>query len=226
MFSTQTKPTPPPFVSSLIGWTLLKEIRLHPEFKRCGMPYWQLYRNFIKHILVKISQQNQKGQIIWLPERMSCGQKTDIDAQHTSLNDPEAVPLFATLHRLEKPPLACKQQILDHADRLQQMARKGGTLVLSSRLRSLYHGAVLKAQPWRQQVIFAADESSCEPGSTHAAIDSSHSPAINFVGAHPGSVAFITDQNRPIIALTNKDPQTVYCWMDCLGKHPSWTIGA
>ncbi len=221
MFGTEGHNTSPPFISSLIGWMLLKEIRRHPEFKRCGMAYWQLYRNYLKHLLLEIARQDRAALLLWLPEGMACSQRDGIDARPPPEDAPEAACLFAHLQQRQKPASVCQREILRHAEALSRLARETrGGLILSARLRPLGYGATLCASPWKRSVLFAETDHSCEPRPAAAVIDENHGPAIDFVGANPGSIAFAIGPNRPVVAFTNKDPQNVYCWLNCLGKYP------
>ena len=243
-----SEPIPTPFSANLMGWTLLQGIRSHPEFRRNGMNYWEIYRDFLNLLLVEVSNRGIGGSIVWLPEEMTTGTGSGsgrgIIPRHVLSKSPEGVPLIEDLcameHKLqasiedyragretanclvmEETILECKRRIVEHGELLAQLTRVDGALIISSRLRPLSFGSVLAAPHWEKSTMHgtkSADHRNLHPVNM-VNYGTRHSSAVNFVGWNPGTVAFVVSQDGPITGLTCKDEETVYWWPDCLGKY-------
>lgn len=238
-----SKPIPSPFSANLMGWNLLHGIRSHPEFERNGMDFWEIYRDFLNHLLIEISQRGSGGAIIWLPEPMTENPHESILPRHVLASSPEGVPLLEDLSRMERQLksslqqlqkgeaganclvmeetiLECKRRIVEHAELLAQLTCVDGALVLSSRLRALSFGSILAAPLWRGVTMHGIDERDCTLHPVNLiTYGTRHSSAVNFIGWNPGAIAFVISQDGPITGLASKDEKTVYWWPDCLGKH-------
>ncbi|MBF0583320.1 MAG: hypothetical protein HQL80_03685 [Magnetococcales bacterium] len=238
-----SEPIPTPFSANLMGWWLLHGIRPHPEFKRNGMEYWDVYRDFLNHLLVEASSRGVGGAIIWLPEKMADGTRRGILPRHVLSGSPEGAPLLEDLCRMEsklkqsvqavregkeaanclvmeETVLECKRRIVEHAEILAQLTRVDGALIISSRLRAISFGSVLAAPLWEGETMHGIDEEDCNLYPVNlVAYGTRHSSAVNFVGWNSGAVAFVLSQDGPITGLARKDDDTVYWWPDCLGKH-------
>ncbi|MEO5354952.1 MAG: hypothetical protein H7835_17300 [Magnetococcus sp. XQGC-1] len=238
-----SEPIPTPFSSNLMGWWLLHGVRSHPEFKQAGMEYWDVYRDFLNHLLIETSNRGVGGAIIWLPEKMADGSRRGILPRHVLSSSPEGAPLLEDLCRMEaklkqsmqdvrdgketanclimeETILECKRRIVEHAELLAQLTRVDGALIISSRLRAISFGSVLAAPLWEGSTMHGIDEEDCKLYPVNlVAYGTRHSSAVNFVGWNPGAVAFVISQDGPITGLARKDDHTVYWWPDCLGKH-------
>lgn len=237
-------PIPTPFSANLMGWALLHGIRSHPEFKRNGMGYWDVYRDFLNYLLIEVSNRGVGGAIIWLPEEMAYGPQHGILPRHILSSSPEGAPLIEDLCRMEREIkcslqaskegqeganclvlkdtiLECKRRIVEHAEILAQLTRVDGALIISSRLRVFSFGSVLAAPLWEGATMHGIEnehDHRLYPVNL-VGYGTRHSSAVNFVGWSPGSVAFVISQDGPITGLACRDEKTVYWWPDCLGKH-------
>ena len=238
-----SEPIPTPFSANLMGWTLLQDIRCQPEFERNGMEYWDIYRDFLNHLLIEVSNRGVGGTIIWLPEKLADGSRRGILPRHVLSSSPEGVPLIEDLCRMEyrlktsleaeqkstgslsflvmeETILECKRRIVEHAEILAQLTRVDGALIISSRLQAISFGSVLAAPLWEGITMHGIDERDCSLQPVNlVAYGTRHSSAVNFVGWNPGTIAFVVSQDGPITGLACKDERTVYWWPDCLGKH-------
>ena len=237
-------PIATPFSANLMGWTLLHGIRTHPEFRRNGMDYWNLYRDFLTLLLTEMSNRGVGGTIIWIPEHMTDWEKLGIEPRHVMSFSPEGAPLLEDLYHTEQQlqasmeayqrnqlssncliveeiVLECKRRIIEHAELLAQLTRVDGAMILSSRLQPLAFGSVLDVPQWRGDIMHGL--SNTQDAVLHPvnmiSYGTRHSSAVNFVGRNSGSLAFVLSQDGPVTGLACKDTQTVYWWPDCLGKH-------
>lgn len=167
-----TLPTPTPFTSSLMGWSILKAIRHHQEFKLYGTKYWHTYRDVIDRLLVESNKRGHGGTIIWIPDDNELARAHHyIVPKYTLAESPEGVIEVAKLceslmrrkkevmkrtagesHQdiwtIEEEILQSKRRIVEHVELLAQLTRVDGALILSDRLRPLSFGSVLVAPLW------------------------------------------------------------------------------
>lgn len=237
-----SEPIPSPFSSNLMGWGLLRGIRSHPEFNRNGMYYWDVYRDFLTHLLIEASNRGVGGAIIWLPEKIIKTAHQGILPRHTLAKSPEGVSLIEFLcqmehHKkkcqddclhgrvttnpsiIENTILECKRRLVEHAELLAQLTCIDGALILSSRLKPLSFGSILAAPNWEGNTMHSQDENDTNLYPINLVrYGTRHNSAVNFIGWNPNAVAFVISQDGPIAGLTYKDEETVYWWPDCLGK--------
>lgn len=242
-----TEPTPTPFTSSLMGWSLLKVIKSHPEFRQLGTKYWRTYRDYIDRLLVEATKRGHGGTIVWLPGEEVAAAGQWLEPKYRLADSPDGVPALSRLcdldlrrgtglsaletevsaaeaRTLEDNFLDCKRRIVEHVEQLAHLTRVDGALILSDRLRALSYGTTLIAPPWRGETILGPDN---ETTTGPLRVDltrygTRHNSAVNFVGKSPSAVVFVLSQDGPIAGLTQKDPETIYWWPDCLST--LWSI--
>ncbi len=235
-------PTPTPFTSSLMGWSLLKVVKHHPEQTAHGMHYWNTYRDMVDRLLVEANLRGHGGTVIWIPEERLDNARQLIRPNNRLTRFQEGSPLVGELcaierhretvtgpdRRLESNPnpivveetiLECKRKIVEHVELLAQMTRVDGALILSDRLRPLSFGSFLEAPPWPGDTVLGTDDGSEDARSLNLShYGTRHNSAVNFIGRCPGCVGFVLSQDGPIAGLTQKDDRTVYWWPDCLSQ--------
>ncbi|MBF0623014.1 MAG: hypothetical protein HQL54_13930 [Magnetococcales bacterium] len=236
-----SQPTPTPFTSTLIGWSILRVIREHPEYKRYGTRYWRTYRDLINELLQESSERGHGGSIIWIPESLVTQTRHRIVSKHViSNNELEGVPLLGELCAMEtlqghtspgpngipapdpnvlaQAIIACKRKVVEHVELLAQFTRVDGALIISDRLRPISFGSVLMARTWPHEVVVGSEEGFPQDTLDTSRYGTRHNSAVNFVGHSPGSVAFVLSQDGPIAGLTRRDDEAVYWWPDCLSR--------
>ncbi|MBF0176090.1 MAG: hypothetical protein HQL63_04480 [Magnetococcales bacterium] len=241
-----TRPTSAPFTASLMGWSLLKVVKNHPEFRRLGVTYWRTYRDLVDRLLVESRNRGHGGTIIWVPEdRLESAQNLILPST-TIARIPEGVPLVADLcdmelqrqeesaqrkagnqiadsRVVEETILECKRRIVEHIELLAQMTRVDGALILTDRLRVKSFGSLLVAPRWLRKTVHGPEEENGLAVNVNLShYGTRHNSAVNFIGHCPGCVAFVLSQDGPIAGLTLKDDETVYWWPDCLSQ--LWAI--
>ncbi|MBF0282947.1 MAG: hypothetical protein HQL51_00610 [Magnetococcales bacterium] len=236
------EPTPTPFTSSLMGWSLLKTIKEHHGFKRFGTHYWRVYRDLIDRMLIEVNHRGHGGTIIWFDEERSPDALRWIVPKHHLRRGPEAASLVEHLCALElqredggtspssitadncaraveEGILECKRQLVEHVELLAQLTHVDGALILNDELKPLSFGSMLVAPAWRGKTIYGPDNAAYPSIQVDLAhYGTRHNSAVHFVGKATGSVAFVISQDGPISGLTLKDDETVYWWPDCLSK--------
>lgn len=241
------EPTPAPFTSSLMGWSLLKTVKNHHGFHRFGTKYWRTYRDFIDRLLVEANNRGHGGIIIWVPEENLPHAHSWIAQKHILRDGPEGASLleqlcdmdlqrvarlrhegqiptaFGSMRAMEEGILECKRHILEHVELLAKLMHVDGALILSDQLRPLSFGSVLVAPLWQGRTIYGPDTNSYPSVQVDLTrYGTRHNSAVNMIGKSPDSVAFVISQDGPISGLTRMDEETVYWWPDCLSK--LWTV--
>lgn len=234
-----SQPTPTPFTSSLMSWSLLKEIKTHPGFKTHGTKYWRVYRDLIDRLLVESFRRGHGGTIVWLPPSAQemVRHTTLIQHRHRVEDGPEGVTLVEQLCALDRPLeegredvvsadlLEAKRRLVEYVEFIAQLTRVDGALVISDRLLPLSFGALLNAPPWHGHAIYGPKGEVIygrqrEPGDRVdlSRFGARHNSAVNFVGQSESAVAFVLSQDGPVAGLTQKDGHTIYWWPDCLSN--------
>ncbi len=230
---TVTQPTT--FTDSPLAWSLVREIRTHPEFEPLDMLYWNIYKDLLDRLLLDMSTGGHGGAIIWLPDRCRDGATDFMDFRFPLSQAPEGsatIAGFADLERwiMENPTAhgrhsridafrTAKRELINHVEMLTHLTFVDGALVLSDRLRPLTFGAMLHAKAWSGQIVSWENEPFFP--SVHLnfkKLGARHASAVNFIGQCPGAVAFVVSQDGPVAGLTRKDEDTIYWWPDCLGR--------
>jgi hypothetical protein len=231
-FTVSTSTT---FTESPLAWSLVKEIRAHPEFKSLDMLYWNIYQDLIDLLLLEISTGGHGGAIIWLPPHCREVAAGLMDFRFPLSEAPEgssAIARFAQLESWLKENKGThgrharidafrtvKRELIDHVEMLAHLTYIDGALVLSDRLKPQTFGAMLHAKAWSGQIVSWENEPFFP--SVHLnfkKLGARHASAVNFIGQCPGAVAFVVSQDGPVAGLTRKDENTIYWWPDCLGR--------
>ena len=237
-----TMPTPTPFTSSLLGWSLLRRIKSHQEFKHYGAKYWHTYRDVIDRLLVESNKRGHGGTVVWIPEQDLEIARQYIVPKYVLKKGPDGVEEVERLCSLylrrkaigikkaagephedawtiEHDILRAKRRIVEHVEFIAQLTRVDGALILSDRLRPLSFGSVLMAPSWRGHTYFGPAEDPTEAEEVELSrYGTRHNSAVNFIAKSPASVAFVLSQDGPIAGLTRKDGENIHWWPDCLSK--------
>ncbi|MEO5367676.1 MAG: hypothetical protein H7831_15230 [Magnetococcus sp. WYHC-3] len=238
-----SRPTPTPFTSSLMGWSLLKNVKNQPEFQRHSTAYWRAYRDLIDRILVEINKRGHGGAIIWVPETRLAEAQPWIIGKNPLGESPEGAPLLDRLCQLEmdrqarcpeqelagavqwargleRELLDVKRRLVELAEFLAQLTAVDGAVIITDRLKALSFGSVLVAPVWRADVHMGTDkeEDSAQTVDLRR-YGTRHGSAVNFVGKVNEAVAFVISQDGPITGITSKSGgERLYWWPDCLSR--------
>ncbi|MEG3641034.1 putative sensor domain DACNV-containing protein [Magnetococcus sp. PR-3] len=237
-----SEPTPTPFTSSLIGWSLLRGVKAQDEFRRSGIHYWELYRDFIDRLLVECSRRGHGGTVVWLPTDRMFPALDWINQKYVMHETQEGAPLLEELCHLEalkqQTEIAnqrgeeganvlvlsqtiheVKRRIVEHVEMLAQLTRVDGALIINDRLQPLSFGSILEAPPWTGKTLYGPDND----GYPTFHVDllqygTRHNSAVSFIGRNPETVAFVLSQDGPVAGITGKDKDALYWWPDCLSN--------
>lgn len=225
---------PTPFYSEAMGHYLLDMIKNHKGYLEHKSRYWGYYSRTLGHLLTKASNYGHGGTIILLPRSKSeeppfrgyidpkyCFNKTfDLEDPIISLLKSEQdennhdIALSTALKTLTSIPMKS-----NHAKRIDFLAKLScidGALIVTDDLHLLSFGSTLKAPKWDGNILTGPDGF----GGGGAKFDASklgtrHNSAIDFVGACPGSVAFVISKDGPVRGFIQKDKKLILCWPDC-----------
>jgi hypothetical protein len=101
-------------------------------------------------------------------------------------------------------------------DALARLASIDGALLLSSEFELLGFGTKLHAPAWQGTVLEGPDGfgGGGRPFDV-SRLGTRHTSAVAYVGAVPGSVAFVASADGPIRGLARKGIGPIHCWPDC-----------
>ncbi|MBF0449036.1 MAG: hypothetical protein HQL67_12635 [Magnetococcales bacterium] len=225
-----SKPESGSFTSCLVGRTLFEAVQSHLEYKHFGATYWNWYRVLIERLLMAAGRGGHGGIVLWLPDEDDQDVRNSMVAKYMFTDGPDASDLIRELClqedlRTEKPkkkkrlieawgngegPEETGQRLSEHVNLLSYLTRVDGALVVSHRLRPLSFGAVLSAPQWSGATVYCLDDTATVTQKVDLSkYGTRHASAVNFVGHHPGVVAFVISQDGPIAALVNMDKDTV-----------------
>lgn len=237
-----SRPTPHPFNSSFLGWTILAGLRNHPEFEQLPFRYWLSYKNALERLLIETSKRGTGGTIIWLPEgalaeaqrhflpkfplekgpegSLILGELCNLQHQSSQeINEAFGPPTHEAAAATPQKLLDIKRRMVEHMELLAQLTRVDGALILNHRFTPLSFGSILTAKRWSGRTLLIQDDK----GRTGMPVDlnqygTRHNSAIDFIARAPGAAAFVISQDGPIAGLTRKDNDTVLWWPDCLSS--------
>ena len=226
-------PMPTTFTKSPMAWNMLNVIQEHPEYRRHGSPYWDIYLDMVDRILLEGMRRGHGGIFLWVPAEAEETARKLIKNRFPLAQSPEGAALLDRFLALEKPstsnrpnPLRqtdlfnCKRELIELVELISQLSCMDGAVILSDRLHPICFGAMISCPPWQGQVISWRPNDDLFPT---VALDQSgygarHNATLNFVGQCPGSIGFVISQDGPIAGLTMKDAETIYWWPDCLSR--------
>ena len=241
-------PTPTPFHSQALGNHLHKIITTHVEFTGYANDYWHVYVDAMSLLLTESLKRGHGGTIIWLPQETLSTAVEFIQARYpVRLENDREDKLFQTLLRCKKvfseifvriasSPLIdsryavelaaqntllleAKRYLLDHLEFMSQLTCVDGALILTDRLQPLSFGSFLRAAPWTGNTLTGPDVFYNQLAPIRREDRGTrHNTAVDFVGACPGSVAFVISQDKLIAGMTRHDEKTIYWWPDCLSQ--------
>lgn len=212
--------TPDPFYSRAMGNYILATIREHLGFKKHDNPYWYVYRDTLDVLLEEATSRGHGGTIVVIPEQNIEEARKYFSPRYSFAENISLEPIILDKlfgdHLSEIVKLSILKSYLERIRFLAQLSCIDGSLILSDRLRILSFGSILHAPAWRGTVTTGPDGFGGGGSIFEAAkLGTKHNSAINFVGACPGSFAFVISQDGPIRGLIKKNDETVLCWPDC-----------
>ncbi|MBF0455082.1 MAG: PAS domain S-box protein [Magnetococcales bacterium] len=233
-----SEPEPGSFTSCLVGRTLFEAVQSHMEYQQFGAAYWNWYRVLIEQLLMTAGRGGHGGIVLWIPDENDLDVRNSMVAKYMFTDGPSASELIEELclqeDRFEESPKKKKKikesdewegrtedeeqdapdnsgrGLSDHVNLLSHLTRVDGALVVSHRIRPLSFGAVLSAPQWWGNTVYCLDDTATATSPVDLSkYGTRHASAVNFVGHHPGVVAFVISQDGPIAALVNMDKDTV-----------------
>lgn len=219
---TFVRATPTPFIERGLGRFVMTAVEGNEG--NTGVGYWHTFRNSMMYLLEQLSARTHGASLILVPSSQVDAARRLFRSRYSLTRDLQA---HAVLHesvvsRQDDPYLAqlfdvtYGMQLCERLDQIAQLAAVDGAVVASASLDVLGFGATLDAPSWTGTVITGPDGfgGGSEPFdvSRHG---TRHNSAVAFVGACPGSIAFVVSQDGPIRAFVKHDETTVLCWPDC-----------
>lgn len=211
--------TPEPFYPEAMGKYILASIDGNDGFKKHEAQYWLLYRGTLDVLLAEGSARGHGGTIIIIPDRR-IEEFRDLFSATYSLAD--NFHLESIIDRLMSQrsshmlDLALRKHCPERIEALAQLSCIDGALLLSTRLKVVSFGSVLKAPTWKGEILIGPDGF----GGGGAKFDVSklgarHKSGVNFIGACQGCYGFVISQDGPIRGFVRKERDTILCWPDC-----------
>ena len=219
---TFVRATPTPFIERGLGRFVMAAVEGNEGNTSVG--YWHAFRASMMYLLEQLSARTHGASLILVPRNQVDTARRLFRSRYSLTRDLQA---HAVLHesvvsRQDDPHLAqlfqatYGIQLCERLGQFAQLAAIDGAIVVSASLDVLGFGATLEAPSWPGRVITGPDGF----GGGGESFDVSrhgtrHNSAVAFVGACPGSIAFVVSQDGPIRALVKRDETTVLCWPDC-----------
>lgn len=217
---------PTPFYSKAMGQYLLDMIRNHRGYLQDESGYWGYYSDTLGYLLTKASNYGHGGTIILLPrsKREEPPFKRYIDLKYFfnktfNLEDSIISLLKREQDENDHDMAVSIAMNRNHAKRIDFLAKLScidGALIVTDDLHLLSFGSTLNAPKWDGDILTGPDGF----GGGGAKFDASklgtrHNSAIDFVGACPGSVAFVISKDGPVRGFIQKNEKLILCWPDC-----------
>lgn len=109
-----------------------------------------------------------------------------------------------------------KTKLITLLNTLAQISCIDGATLIDEYFMPMRFGARLRAEDWGGQIKYGPTPSfNSSEDISRSRFGTRHNSAIDFVGAVPGSIAFVLSQDGPVRAITRRN-KTVYIWPDCL----------
>lgn len=215
------KATPNPFVSRAMGQYIMDIIKNHKGFEQFENSYWHAYRDTLLYLLSEVSTRGHGGTIVLIPSGKVKEYESFIDTKYISKENFNLEDLINRMLKEESSEIlfnvAMNKKYAERVTFLAQLSCIDGALILNDALHLLSFGSTLNAKKWSGKVETGHDGFGGGGENFDASkLGTKHNSAINFVGACPGSIAFVISQDGPVRGLIRKDEETVLCWPDCL----------
>ncbi|MBF0381025.1 MAG: PAS domain S-box protein [Magnetococcales bacterium] len=230
--------------SCVANQTIQKVIKGHKEYKKEGNSYWLIYQEMINLLVEEASKRCHGATIIWLPEKMINISNRSLITKYPLYQETNTPEIIANLCAMQKEKInngngekrgvkseladkqvledainECKKMLIDHIDFVSQLTTIDGALIISHQLTPLSFGSVLDSPQWSGNTYYY------QPGYPEKREEvnltkygTRHTSAVNFVGKHPGVIAFVISQDGPISCLLRKKQNEVLWVPDFLSS--------
>jgi len=222
LYGDFVKSTPTPFYSKAMGNYTIETIKDNEGFKRFQNHYWQVHTDTLNYLLSEVSVRGHGGIIVILPNSKVEEYKKLVLAKYSFEEKLNSEALLIRVLDSSKSEdisfiMAMNRRFSERLDLLAQLACIDGALIISSNLNLISFGSTLIARKWDRNILIGPDGFGGGGENWDASKwGTKHNSAINFVGACPGSIAFVISQDGPVRGFVKKDEETVLCWPDCL----------
>lgn len=234
------------FNKGALGGFIYRSACKHSEFQGSENRYVILYLEGLALLLMEGQRRGHGGTIIWLPkETVEHAERFLIHRHLIGAVDgvPKSIfseviewtrQNFQTANKISETPMVdakisqylddtsrfmlnSRRDVIEYIEFIAQLICIDGALIITDMFEPLSFGTQLKAPTWKGKILTGPDafHNRLEP------IDRTkrgmrHNSAVDFVGACPGSIAFVVSQDGLIGAMTRHDANTIYWWPDCL----------
>jgi hypothetical protein len=192
---------------------------------------WGLLRESIVYLLSAISENTGGATVILVPEQRQTGIAPIVECPWGFTGSFELKSLAQAAQTFRKRAtdgafqvegahaqlflLKTHHVLRERLDTLARLACIDGAMLLTPALDPIAFGAKLKAEPWTGQVVAGSVHHAELDALDFSKLGTRHGSARNFVGACPGSVAFVASIDGPIRALTRSHDNSIRYWSDC-----------
>jgi hypothetical protein len=226
-------PAPRAFYSHPMGMILFDLFGLRMALKGGGYAddgdnaYARSLLECLKYLLEELDRQAGEALVVFVPQASMEDALAHADLPWASTGSLELGHLLRTRIRHQKEARENQWMSMSHVtkaealirarlDAFARMASIDSALLLSPDFDLIGFGAKLRAPSWNGTVTEGLDGF----GGGGSAFDFSrlgtrHTSAVAYVGAAPGSVAFVASADGPIRAMARKGHGPIHCWPDC-----------
>jgi hypothetical protein len=192
---------------------------------------WHLVRDSIQHLLSEISENGGGASVIFVPAHQVMRASTLIAtpwafsgsfeleelsrAAHNFRERASARPFSIESQMAHLFSLRTKQVLRERIETLARLAGIDGGLLLTPSLDPIAFGAKLRAEPWQGAMVAGATAFGTLEQLDFQKLGTRHGSARDFVGACPGTVAFVASTDGPVRALTRTGDDVICYWADC-----------
>lgn len=213
---------PGPMVSNLLVTYILKIIKEHQQYQNYQNEYWYLYRDCIERLYLSIANFGHGGTIVYIPTKILEKVSTDIEAgiqifsQHSGEYLAGLVLGRKATGEDDSVMADYRRRLAEYLDMLARFSCIDGAVVIDDHLVPHRFGAHLASRKWNGKVQEGPVGTS-HPGQAIevSRFGTRHNSAINFAGAHPGTILFVISEDGPVRTICRLDT-SVLIWSDCL----------
>ncbi|MBF0195971.1 MAG: PAS domain S-box protein [Magnetococcales bacterium] len=214
----------------MVSQTMYKAVKNHVEYKNEGNPYWRIYQEMMNLLVEEATKRCHGSTIIWLPEKLKNRAKKSLITKYPlfqEANTPQNIANLCTMQKekkkiskgkmsgkdrdvadkqvLEDTINECKKRLIDHIEFMSQLTSVDGALIISHKLSPLSFGSVLTSPQWTGKTFYYQPGfPECKQEVNLTKYGTRHTSAVNFVGKHPGVLAFVISHDGPISCILRK----------------------
>ncbi len=187
---------------------------------------WGLFAAALESLLAAVGRHGGGGTIIILPKDATAAASQWFASPWAFHGDFELSRLSSAALEFQRKvsaqsmvsqlfALRSHQIVRERVNTLARLSRIDGAVLLRPSLDPIAFGAKLKAEPWRGSMTAGATRFDAPQELDFGKLGTRHNSARDFVGACPGTVAFVASTDGPIRAMIKTDDHQVSYWADC-----------